>query len=163
MAKKKATTTALDPNLTLLQLSSQYLLHMEEEGKSAGTQFSYSMELKLARDELGADTLVSALTADDIERFNKSKRVMKLKNGKPKAEPSFMKTRRVLRLALAWAAQSGLIASSPIAAKNEPEQAEAVAPAPEPKRTRKSRGVVHERAQTEAPAVEAPATETTAA
>jgi hypothetical protein len=151
MARKKTTTVSIDPSLTLVQLASKYVEHMEQEGKSAGTIFSYGMELKVAEGELGAETQIASLTAEDIARFNKCKRVTKLKSGKPKSQLSIDKTRRVLRLALAWAAQIGLIAASPIPAKNKPEKSDAPAPA---KKTRKTRVVVEERTQA-APEVEA--------
>ena len=127
MARKK--TIAADPNLTLAQLSQAYLDFIEKDGKSVGTCFSYCMELKLAHSELGAETLVSAITADDITKFNNCKRVTKLKSGKPKSQLSIDKTRRVLRLALAHAEQSGLIEKSPIPAKVTEDT-----PAPEKKR-----------------------------
>ncbi len=39
---------------------------------------------------------------------------MKLKNGRPKAAPSYLKTQRVLRLALAWAETQGWLDRAPI-------------------------------------------------
>ena len=62
---------------------------------------------------------MSSITPEQVQAFNACDRVMKLKTGKPKAEPSFLKTRRVLRLALVWAEQAGLIAKSPITPKGE--------------------------------------------
>jgi len=117
--KSKSAPAASEPTLTLEQLGVRYLEHMEREGKSAGTVFSYGMELKLAQAELGAQTLVADLTAEKIAAFNASPRVTCLKSGKPKAQPSIDKTRRVLRLALAWAAQAGLIALSPVPADKD--------------------------------------------
>jgi hypothetical protein len=137
MAKK--TKKDVDPNLTLAQLSERYLDHMEREGKSLGTCFSYGMELKAAQAELGAETLVAAISAEDVERFNKSKRVTKLNSGKPKAQPSIDKTRRVLRLAITWAVQVGLVAASPYSSKDEAPADEPTPP--KPKKARKARRV----------------------
>jgi hypothetical protein len=128
MAKKtKNASATIDPTLTLAKLSEMYLEHMEADGKSVGTCFSYTMELKSAIAELGGDTLVSEITPHLIERFNLCDRVMRLKSGKPKAQPSIDKTRRVIRLALTWAEQAGLIAKSPVPSKYdavpEPERA----------------------------------------
>jgi hypothetical protein len=67
---------------------------------------------------------------------------------------SIDKTRRVLRLALAFGEQHGLIEKSPIAAKVERVEPEPPTP---PKRTRKARVVVEEHAPVEAPAEPAPA------
>ena len=158
MGKKKNSNASatIDPNLTLAELSAKYLEHMEHDGKSIGTCFSYAMELKTAQNELGPDTLVSEITSADVERFNACDRVMKLKSGKPKAEPSFLKTQRVLRLALNWAAQAGLIASSPIPAKAE--RVDAPAPEPTPaKNVRKSRVVVEIASEQPQDVVDAPA------
>jgi hypothetical protein len=95
--------------LTLADLSERYLRHMEEEGKSPGTCASYAMELKVARDELGAETLAGDLTAERLAAFNASPRVTLLRSGRPKAKPSIDKTRRVIRLAMAWATEAGLV------------------------------------------------------
>jgi hypothetical protein len=120
MAKKKTNASAtIDPTITLAKLSEMYLEHMEQDGKSVGTCFSYTMELKSAIAEIGGDTLVAEITPHLIEKFNACDRVMRLKSGKPKAQPSIDKTRRVIRLALTWAAQTGLIASAPYATKGE--------------------------------------------
>jgi hypothetical protein len=120
MGKKKTTAPT---GLTLADLSERYLRHMEEEGKTPGTCASYAMELKVARDELGAETLVADLTADRILAFNESARVMLLRGGRPKAKPSVDKTRRVLRLALAWATEAGLV-GAPAAAPRKRKRAE---------------------------------------
>ena len=141
MAKKKTNASApIDPNLTLTQLCKQYCEHMENEGKSPGTRLSYMMELSTAVDELGAETPVASLTAADIERFNNCASVMKLRSGKPKAEPSYMKTRRVIRLALTWAAQTGLIASAPYAAKGEATSDTSEEPAADPAPAKSGKG-----------------------
>ncbi len=158
MATKKQTAS-----ITLAELSERYLQHLEAEGRSRGTVFSYSMELNVAQRELGADRSIGAISRSDIETYNASDRVMKLRSGKPKAAPSYLKTQRVLRLALAWAAQTGLIATSPAEPIEEPaaapkkrakkDDAPASEPAPVEKKPRKRRGaIVLEVAQHEAEA-----------
>jgi len=119
MARKTTNTSTIDRNLTLASLAEAYLASLAERGQSEGTIFSYRMELKTAQAELGAETLVGDLTYDAIAAFNTSDRVMKLKSGKPKAPPSYLKTRRTLRLALAFAEQSGLIGCSPVPTKKD--------------------------------------------
>ena len=99
---------------TLADISAAYLAHMEEAGKSNGTIASYSMELRVAQDELGETTLVADLTPEHVGEFFTSKRVTKLRSGKNKSQLSIDKTRRVLRLALVWAAERGIIAQAPI-------------------------------------------------
>ena len=115
MAKKnRHDAPAPTATITLAELADRYLAHMQEAGKSPGTCFSYGMELKTAQAELGAETPIGAITSIGIERFNTCDRVMKLRSGLPKAEPSFMKTRRVLRLALLWAVEAQLLAAYPL-------------------------------------------------
>lgn len=132
MARKTKHATTIDRTLTLGALCEAYLASLAERGQSEGTIFSYRMELKTAQAELGAETLVSDLTYAAIAAFNTSERVMKLKSGKPKAPPSFLKTRRTLRLCLAFAEQSGLIGCSPVSVKKDalPGQAESDATTP---------------------------------
>jgi hypothetical protein len=117
--KSKNTNSTINPDLTLASLCEAYLASLAERGQSEGTIFSYRLELKTAQAELGAETKVSELTYEQVAAFNVCKRVMKLKSGKPKAEPSFLKTRRTLRLALAFGEQSGLIAKSPVDARKD--------------------------------------------
>ena len=117
--KGKKKTPKLAPNATLADLSAAYLAHMEDEGKSNGTIASYGMELRTAMTELGEATPVADLTPERVGEFFNCKRVMKLRSGKNKSQLSIDKTRRVLRLALVWAAERGIIEKAPI-----PEPAE---------------------------------------
>jgi hypothetical protein len=111
-SKKKA--KAPSANATLADIAAGYLAHMEEAGKSDGTISSYRMELKTATSELDDETPIADLTVERVQEFFDSPRVTKLRSGKSKAKPSIDKTRRVLRLALCWAAERGIIAQAPI-------------------------------------------------
>ena len=106
-SKAKATTTLGD-------LCRQYIHHMENEGKSAGTVSSYTAELKLACKHLGAETSATTITVEKVAIYFASDPVTKLRTGRPKAQPSIDKSRRVLRLALVWAAEKKLIKAAPI-------------------------------------------------
>ena len=117
--KQKRTKAEVGQAMTLGELAERYLKHMEDEGKSHGTCFSYNIELKTACKSLGAETLISSLTADDVRRYFDSAAVMKLKSGKPKAIPSYLKTQRVLRLALCWAEERRWIEKAPIPESGE--------------------------------------------
>lgn len=107
-------------SITLAELTTRYTAHMEDAGKSRGTVFSYESELRLAQRELGADLSIGAISREDIERFNACPRVTILKSGRPKSQLSIDKTRRVLRLALKWAADTKLIDVSPAEPVEEP-------------------------------------------
>jgi len=135
MAKKKNEPVTL-PRIPLSDLSERYLHSMEMAGKSRGTVFSYSMELGAAQKELGADTPIAEITREDVIRFNEAPRVTTLKSGRPKSQLSIDKTRRVLRLALGFAVQTGLLVSSPAEDYEAKQQDE---PAQEPTRKRRSK------------------------
>jgi hypothetical protein len=72
------------------------------------------MELKTAMDELGETTPIADIMVERVQEYFDSARVTKLRSGKHKAKPSIDKTRRVLRLALCWAAERGIVAAAPI-------------------------------------------------
>jgi hypothetical protein len=110
----KPKMTALDPDLTLGHLAGLYLDHLQQAGKSLATQFSYSMDLVTAKKALGNDTLIADLTPDRVAEYFESPEVTMRKNGKPKTKVTIDKCRRVLRLALVWAAEMGLIAEAPL-------------------------------------------------
>ncbi len=145
--------------ITLKELSTLFITHLEESGKSAGTTFSYMMEMKMAQSHFGEETLLSALTSDAVAAFNTSDRVMKLKSGLSKSQLSVDKTRRVLRMALTWAHQTGLVEDAIVDPKRDAlvqrEMAVVEASPKKAKRVRKQ-AVVLEVAQPEA---EAAATE----
>jgi hypothetical protein len=117
--KAKRSMAEIGASLTLGELADRYLKHLEETGKSAGTLFSYAIELKTAQRELGADTLIASLTPEQVGAYFDSAAVMKLKSGRPKAMPSYLKTRRVLRLALCWAEEKRWIEKAPIPESGE--------------------------------------------
>jgi hypothetical protein len=101
-------------DLTLADLAERYIKHLEDSGKSPGTRSSYTAELRLAIKELGGDTKIASITTEQVGEFFASKAVMKLRSGRAKAKPSVDKSRRVLRLALVWAAEKRWIGEAPI-------------------------------------------------
>lgn len=154
MARKSKISTTTNPDLTLSSLCEAYLASLLERGQSEGTIFSYRMELATARAELGADTKVADLTAERIAAFNVCERVMRLKSGKPKAPPSYLKTRRTLRLCLAFGEQSGLITKSPVDARKDamPDGEATSTPTPTPKKAKRRGALVLQISQPEAEA-----------
>ena len=99
---------------SLADLSDKYLAHLEKDGHSAGTIASYGLELRTAMGELGAGTLIAGLTMKQIRAYFDCAKVTKKKSGKHKSPLSIAKTRRVLRLALVWAAEKKLIEAAPV-------------------------------------------------
>jgi hypothetical protein len=112
--KKGKKAKPADATLTLEVLAAKYLAHLEDAGKSNGTLFSYKLELITALDELGKDTKVAGLTPTRVLEYFVSDRVTRTRAGVQKAKPTVDKTRRVLRLALVWAQDAGLIEKAPV-------------------------------------------------
>jgi hypothetical protein len=112
--KQKKAKKPKATDITLEDLAGKYLLHLEDAGKSNGTLFSYKLELVTALDEIGRETKLSDLTPTRVLEFFVSDRVMKTRTGVAKAAPTYKKTRRVLRLALVWAQDAGLIERAPL-------------------------------------------------
>ena len=110
--KRKGKKTKAD--LTLADLAERYVAHLQESGKSAGTAASYALELKTALAELGAETKLADLKAEQVLLFFGGDRVQKKKSGRPKSPLSIAKTQRVLRQALVWAAEKKLIERAPL-------------------------------------------------
>jgi len=111
---KKKNAPKPKADLTLADLAERYIAHLEDEGKSPGTCSSYTAELKLGMKHFGADTPIASITPEQVAEYFESKPVTRLRSGKRKAQPSIDKSRRVLRLALVWAAEKKLIAAAPI-------------------------------------------------
>jgi hypothetical protein len=111
-AKRKKSVAGVT---TLADLAVAYAVDMEEQqGKSDGTIASYKMELKTAMAELGEETPLADLSPERVQDFFTCKRVTKLRSGKAKSQLSIDKTRRVLRLALVWAEERGIVKKAPL-------------------------------------------------
>jgi hypothetical protein len=111
---KKKNAPKPKADLTLADLAEKYIRHLDDQGKSPGTCSSYGAELKLAIKHFGAETAIASITPAQVREYFESKAVTKLRTGKKKSQLSIDKTRRVLRLALVWAAEKKWIASAPI-------------------------------------------------
>ena len=122
MAKKKIPDVP-----TLAHLSESYLAAIRLNGRTGGTAASYENDLKVALKHFGADTDIRALNPTSVGEFFDSPAVTTRRNGDPKNPVSVAKTRRILRLALVWAVESGWIdvAPLPLTAPKSPKDAPA--------------------------------------
>jgi len=111
---KKKNAPKPKADLTLADLAERYIKHLEDAGKSPGTCASYGAELKLAIKHLGAETPIASITPEMVTEYFDSKPVTKLRTGKKKSQLSIDKSRRVLRLALVYAADRKWITDAPI-------------------------------------------------
>jgi hypothetical protein len=113
---RNATAALRGKSGSMRAVGTAWIETLREAGHSVSTVSSYTNDLALAFEFLGEDTPAAALTEKQIAAFNTSKSVVKKRNGKPRAQPTILKTRRVLRLALTWAEQNGLIKKAPYSA-----------------------------------------------
>jgi hypothetical protein len=114
---KSSKKTATKPTWTLTECALAYLESLKVARKSESTISAYAADLDLATEVLGTETPIAAIRPADVERFNASEPVLRTKSGRDKAMPTIERSRRVLRLALVFAEQSGAIEAAPIAEK----------------------------------------------
>ena len=101
----------------LEQIGNDWLEHLKTTGTSASTLASYAADFANAKTHFGSMDNPAMWVEDDIARYENATSVTHTKSGKPKAMPTIMKTRRVLRMALTWAFGTGRLASLPYACK----------------------------------------------
>ena len=80
------------PRATTVGELVEYLAHMQRIGKAQGTVFSYSIELRTAAAELGADIPLAQLTPDRVQAYYDSDRVTKTRDGRAKSKAGVAKT-----------------------------------------------------------------------
>jgi hypothetical protein len=119
--KAKTTKKRAAPTWSLTECALAFLESLKKARKSESTISAYASDLDLATEVLGAETPVAAITIADVTRFNQSEPVLRTKSGRDKAMPTIERSRRVLRLALVFAEQSGAIEAAPIAEKPKRE------------------------------------------
>lgn len=104
-----------DDVVTLAALCERYIAALDAGGEhSLATTRSYGAELRLACREIGGDTALVDLTVNRVQKYFDSPAVTTTREGGPKAAVGVAKTRRVLRLALLWACEQGLVAQVPV-------------------------------------------------
>ena len=62
----------------------------------------------------GADRKLNTILPQHLGKFFKSDELLKLPDGKPRAKPTVDKTKRVLRMFLVWAKETGRIDKLPL-------------------------------------------------
>ena len=99
---------------TLGQAISQYLEHLKSEGKSERTIYTYSRDVEQIIAFFGADRKLKSILTPHVGKFLKSDALLKLPNGRERAEPTVRKTVRVLRMFFVWAKDMGYIEKLPL-------------------------------------------------
>jgi site-specific recombinase XerD len=99
---------------TLHQATQAYLKHLKNQGKKEATLFTYGKDLEQIETFFGADRKLNGIRIPQVGKFMKSDALLKLPSGKKRAKPTVEKTKRVLRMFLIWAKETGRINKLPL-------------------------------------------------
>lgn len=108
---------ASQPFLTLCDLGATWIEYLKANGATLSTWSGYARDLDVAYGFLDAQRNPAMISTSEVAAYEASDAVTKKKSGAPRAMPTILKTRRVLRLALTWAHGSGRLATLPYAKK----------------------------------------------
>ena len=91
----------------------KWLGHLETVGKHERTVATYGRQLAVITGFFGEEKALTAIRAADVGRFLKSDALLKMPNGKDRAERTVAQIVRVLRMFLEWAKEQELIQAVP--------------------------------------------------
>ena len=90
-------------NNTLHDTTGAFLNHLQELGKKERTIYTYKKDLELAESFFGGDKPLTEIQSWQVGKFLKSNKLLKLANGKMRAERTVAKVVRVFRMMMVWA------------------------------------------------------------
>jgi len=99
---------------TLHESINAYLDHLRTEGKKERTLYTYGKDFEQIEAFFGAERKLSTILIPHVGKFFKSDALLKLHNGHERATPTVKKTKRVLRMFLVWAKETGRIDTLPL-------------------------------------------------
>ncbi len=99
---------------TLHEAAQAYLEHLKGEGRKERTLYTYGKDFEQIEAFFGADRKLKGILAPHVGKFFRSDALLKLPSGKERSQPTVEKTKRVLRMFLVWAHESGLIDKLPL-------------------------------------------------
>ena len=94
---------------TVHQAAEAFIGHLRESGKKERTLYTYRKDLDAVEAFFGADRRLP-----QVGKFYKSDLLLKLPDGKERAERTVAKTVRVFRMMIVWARESGRIEELPL-------------------------------------------------
>lgn len=103
--------------MKLSEACEKYVANQEEKGQSASTLGTIRRTLKLLTGEMGEDKEVGKILPVHVDKFFKSEAATMQpgKDGlKPRAKPSVLQIRRIVRMAITWWHEKGLIERLPL-------------------------------------------------
>ncbi len=99
---------------TLHEAGQAYLEYLKSQGKKERTVYTYRKDLQQIEAFFGADREFKGILAPHVGKFLRSDALLKLPSGKERAKPTLDKTKRVLRMFLVWAVETGRIEKLPL-------------------------------------------------
>ena len=100
---------------TLKTAVEKYMAHLEAEGKTERTRYTYHMDLKLALEHFGEEKDITKLIPAQVAKFFGCDLVTKVpKSGRDKSEITITKTKRVFRQMLVFCRDQGWIEKLPL-------------------------------------------------
>ena len=90
-------------------LARGYLKHLTRQGKKERTLYTYGKDLEQNEAFFGASRKLTGILAPHVGKFFRSDALLKLPSGKERSQPTVEKTKRVLRMFLIWAQETGQI------------------------------------------------------
>jgi hypothetical protein len=104
----------MNPSSKLSEAVEQYLIHLQAQGKSKATLYTYGMDLKQVLAYFGPDKTVQSITLPQVGKFYRSDILLKLPNGQYRADQTIRKTARVFRMLILWLQEQGIIEIAPL-------------------------------------------------
>ena len=104
----KQTDITLEEGITL------YVEHLEEQGRHERTLYTYRKDLEQVLVFFGPGKLLRSILVAQVGKFYRSDALLKLPDGKDRAERTLAKTLRVFRMFMVWAYTQGYITQLPL-------------------------------------------------
>ena len=126
-------------SITLKTAVEKYMAHLEAEGKTERTRYTYLKDLELALQFFGEEKELSKLIPTQVAKFFTSDLVTTVpKSGRDKSQITITKTKRVFRQMLVFCREQGWIEKLPLTkdeAAKVKDKAEPEEPAQRPAET----------------------------
>ena len=94
--------------------SEAYLTHLKTQGLKERTLYTYGKDLEQVRQFFGDESLMEEIHLLKVGKFLKSDILLKLANGKDRAEPTVKKTVRVFTHFILWSYKQGYLDALPL-------------------------------------------------
>jgi len=101
-------------NETLHEAAQAYLEHLKAQGKKERTIYTYTLDFQQIESFFGPDKKLTSIQTPQVGKFLKSDALLKMPNGKDRAERTVQKTVRIFRMFLVWAEERNLIETLPL-------------------------------------------------